>query len=55
MNEENTLDLSKHIETVNSNPKSTWVAGVNSKFDGASLREIKSLMGTIVDPDWRIT
>jgi len=48
------LDLSKHIETVNSNFNSNWVAGVNDKFEGASLKEIKSLMGTIVDPDWRI-
>ena len=30
------------------------MAGVNSKFDGASLREIKTLMGTVVDPDWTI-
>lgn len=27
---------------------------MNAKFDGASLKEIKSLMGTIVDPDWTI-
>ena len=53
--EEQPLDLSRHIETVNSNPNSTWVAGVNSKFEGASLKEIKSLMGTVVDPDWTIT
>ena len=48
------LDLSKHIERVNSNPNSTWVAGVNEKFEGASLKEIKGLMGTVVDPDWAI-
>ena len=54
LNEEMPLDLSAHIETVNSNPKSTWVAGVNSKFEGASLNEIRSLMGTVVDPDWVI-
>ena len=53
--EERPLDLSAHIEAVNSNPKSTWTAGVNSKFEGASLKEIKSIMGTIVDPDWTIT
>lgn len=52
--EEAPLDLSAHIESVNSNPNSTWTAGVNSKFDGASLKEIKSIMGTIVDPDWTI-
>ena len=53
--EEQPLDLTAHIEAVNSNPKSTWTAGVNSKFEGASLKEIKSIMGTIVDPDWTIT
>lgn len=52
--EEIPLDLDVHIETVNSNPKSTWVAGVNNKFEGASLKEVKSLMGTIVDPEWTI-
>merc|ERR1719162_1194736 len=52
--EEIPLDLDVHIETVNSNPKSTWVAGVNNKFEGASLKEVKNLMGTIVDPEWTI-
>ena len=52
--EERPLDLAAHIEKVNSNPNSTWVAGVNSKFEGASLKEIKSLMGTVVDPEWAI-
>ena len=51
---EEPLDLSTHIEEVNSNPKSTWVAGHNDKFTGASLKEIKSIMGTIVDEDWAI-
>lgn len=51
---EQPLDLSKHIETVNSNPESNWVAGHNDKFTGASRKEIKSLMGTIVDPEWII-
>ena len=55
LNEEKPVDLSAHIDHVNSNPNSTWTAGVNTKFDGASLKEIKSLMGTIVDPDWTIT
>jgi hypothetical protein len=55
LREEQPLDLSTHIEAVNSNPSSNWVAGVNSKFDGASLKEIKSLMGTVVDPDWVIS
>jgi len=48
------LDLSKHIEAVNSNPKSTWVAGENAKFANVSLNEVRSLMGTIVDEDWAI-
>ena len=52
--DERPVDLTRHIDHVNSNPKSTWVAGVNEKFEGASLKEIKSLMGTIVDPDWTI-
>ena len=54
LKEEQPLDLSVHVEAVNSNPNSTWVAGTNDKFEGASLKEIKSLMGTIVDPDWAI-
>ena len=52
--EEQPLNLTAHIEQVNANPKSNWVAGVNNKFEGASLKEVKSLMGTIVDPDWAI-
>ena len=54
LKEEQPLDLTAHIEAVNSNPASTWVAGVNDKFHGASTKEIKSLMGTVVDPDWTI-
>ena len=55
LREEQPVDLSAHIEAVNANPNSTWVAGDNSKFTGASLKEIKGLMGTIVDPEWTIT
>lgn len=51
---ERPLDLSEHIEKVNSNPNSNWVAGVNNKFHGASLKEIKKTMGTVVDPEWTI-
>ena len=54
LREEQPLDLSVHIEAVNSNPHSTWVAGENAKFTGASLKEVKSLMGTVVDPEWTI-
>lgn len=52
--EETPLDLDRHIEFVNSNPSSNWVAGTNSKFEGASIKEVKTLMGTIVDPKWAI-
>lgn len=54
LHEEMPLDLSKIIEEVNSDPTSTWTAGVSAKFHGASLKEVKSLMGTVVDPDWTI-
>jgi len=55
LREEVPLDLDKIIKEVNSNPHSSWKAGVNAKFHGASLKEVKSLMGTIVDPDWTIS
>ena len=54
LRDEQPLDLDVHIQTVNSNPRSNWKAGVNTKFEGASLKEIKSIMGTIVDPKWVI-
>jgi len=38
---------------INSAP-SSWVAGVNSRFNGMKRSDIKKMMGTIVDPDWRI-
>ena len=47
-------DLEKHIEYVNNNPKATWTARANDKFTGASRKEIRSLMGTVVDPQWTI-
>ena len=53
--EERPLELQAHIDTVNSNTNSTWVAGVNNKFEGMSLKEVSRLMGTIVDPDWAIS
>ena len=49
--EEEPIDWSVHINT----PKDTWVSGVNEKFEGASLKEVKSILGAIVDPKWRIT
>jgi len=48
------LDLSVHIDHVNANPHSNWVAGVNDKFKGASLKEVRKLMGTVVDPEWAV-
>jgi len=36
-------------------PNSTWKAAKNAKFEGASYKEFKNSLGTIVDPDWRIT
>jgi len=48
-------DLTSHIEFVNNNPGATWTSGVNDKFTGASHKEVRKLMGTVVDPEWRIT
>lgn len=42
------------VEHVNKNPKSSWKATKNAKFDGASQKEIKKIMGTVVDPEWTI-
>jgi len=39
------------IFDVNSNPKSTWVAGVNEAFANHSLEEIKGLLGAQLDKD----
>ena len=47
-------DLSSIVEYVNNHPNATWTAGINKKFEGASHREIRKLMGTVVDPKWRI-
>ena len=49
--EEQPLDLSEHINT----PKANWVSGVNEKFANASLKEVKAILGAIVDPEWTIT
>ena len=48
------VDFDKHIEYVNNHPKATWKARANDKFTGASMKEIKSLLGTVVDPEWTI-
>lgn len=52
LREEMPLNLHRHIEVVNSNPNSNWVAGFNDKFEGASKKEVQRLMGTVVDEDW---
>jgi hypothetical protein len=48
------MDLSKHVETINSNPHSAWTAAMPKRFEGMSRKEIKAMMGTVVDPDWAI-
>ena len=54
LQDEEPLNLAAHIEYVNSNPNATWVAGENIKFSNVSRKEARSLMGTVVDPDWAI-
>lgn len=38
---EEPLDLDSHIELVNQNANSTWVAGKNFKFNNASKKEVQ--------------
>lgn len=52
--EEQPVDLSKHVEHVNNNPKSSWKAAMPKRFEGMSTKEIKRMMGTVVDPDWTV-
>ena len=35
------------IDAVNSAEGSSWTAGENARFAGASLKEVKTLMGTL--------
>jgi len=50
------LDLGRHIQAVNNNSESTWVAGENGKFGlNPNHSQVQALMGTIVDPDWTIS
>jgi len=51
---EQPVDLHRHVNLVNNNPHSTWKAAIPDKFEGASLKEIRSIMGTVVDPAWTI-
>jgi hypothetical protein len=39
------------INEINSNPQSTWTAGVNEYFVGRKLKDVKYLMGLRVDSD----
>lgn len=50
--EERPIDLSAHVAHVNSNPNSSWKAELPKRFEGMSRKEIKRMMGTVVDPDW---
>jgi cathepsin B len=51
--DERPLELNEVIEKVNS-ANTTWTAGVNSKFDRVSLKDVQRIMGTVVDPAWTI-
>jgi len=50
---EKVIDLEQVVETVNSIGK--WQARMPSKFDGATYNSVRSMMGTVVDPEWFIT
>lgn len=52
--EDSEIDHEAHIEAVN-NANVGWTAGPNTRFTGRKLSDIKSWMGTIVDPDWVIS
>lgn len=53
--EERPIDLNAHVTHVNSNPNSSWKAELPARFEGMSRKEIKRMMGTIVDPDWVVS
>jgi len=50
---EKPIDFESHIEYVNNTP-STWTAAAPSRFNGASRKELRQMMGTVVDPDWTL-
>jgi len=52
--DERSIDFDAHIKAVNSDPASTWVAGHNDKFKGASAKEVGNYLGTVVDSDWAV-
>lgn len=48
------VDLDSLVEHVNNTPNATWKARKNEKFIGATYNDVRSLMGTVVDPDWTV-
>jgi cathepsin B len=50
--EERPMNLETHVNIVNNNPKSTWVAGMNDKFNNMSRKQAENMMGTVVDSQW---
>jgi hypothetical protein len=50
--EERPMDLETHVNAVNNNPNSTWVAEMNDKFNNMSRKEAENMMGTVVDEQW---
>jgi len=52
---EQPLNLEAIVEQVNSNPNSTWTAAAPSKFATATKNSVRKMMGTVVDPDWKVT
>ena len=50
---EEPVNLKQTAEIVN-NANTTWKAKVQPKFEGASQKEIRKIMGTVVDPEWTI-
>jgi len=50
--EDRPIDLASIVDTINSNPNSSWKANVSARFAGMSRKQVKRMMGTVVDPDW---
>ena len=53
--DDQSLDLSKHVQIINSNPKSSWKAATSDRLNGMTRSQIKAMMGTVVDPDWSVS
>jgi len=43
------IDHQNHISIVNNNPHSTWKAGLNDRFIGASYYDAAKTMGAIAE------